>query len=118
MQFYIESNAVEKDIVGIAVAGQREAKLEVCYYLKLQSEAKAKRIDAACCLLPISNIEKIYTQARRSEITSEESLIKNLRALNKQFNDENIVRDAKRSLFFSGLMIALRNTTGKTNLHL
>lgn len=39
-----------------------------------------------------------------------ETLIVTLKDLNKRFSENNKVRDTDRSLFFSGLMIALKNT--------
>ena len=40
-----------------------------------------------------------------------EHLVKTLNALNNQFQNESIVRDTDRSLFFSGIMIALKDPT-------
>ena len=37
--------------------------------------------------------------------------MKTLKELNKTFNDKNKVKDTERSLFFSGLMIALKDNT-------
>ena len=43
------------------------------------------------------------------ERVTTEALITVLKDLNKRFNDNNKIRDTDRSLFFSGLMIALKN---------
>lgn len=54
-------------------------------------------------LLSIENIKKVYKKAKKEEITTVEHLTKPLHQLNKQFHDEDIVRDTDRSLFFLAL---------------
>lgn len=111
VQFYMKNNAVMKDIIGIAISGQSNKTLKVSYYLRLFSNDDIISLDVANTLLPLKNIEKIYKKAKKKEVTTEEHLTKTLHSINKQFHDENIVRDTERSLFFSGLMIALKDNT-------
>ncbi len=111
VQFYMKNNAVMKDIIGIAVSGQDKDSLKVSYFLRLFGNDDVIALDIANSLLSLKNIEKIYKKAKEKEITTEEHLTKTLHSLNKQFHDENIVRDTERSLFFSGLMIALKDNT-------
>jgi len=41
-------------------------------------------------------------KSKGNELTTEENLVKTLNALNKQFHNEDIVRDTDRSLFSLG----------------
>ena len=50
-----------------------------------------------------------YVKSKYGESVTTEALIMVLKDLNKRFNNENKIRDTDRSLFFSGLMIALKN---------
>lgn len=111
VQFYMSNNAVMKDIIGIAVSGQNYSSLKVNYFLRLFGNEDIISLNVDNALLSLPNIKKIYKKAKEKEITTEEHLTKTLYALNKQFHDEDIVRDTERSLFFSGLMIALKDNT-------
>lgn len=111
VQFYVKNNAILKDIIGIAVSGQDKESLKVDYFLRLFGNDEIIHLDVASDLLTLKSIEKIYKKGKEKEITTEEHLTKTLHSLNKQFHDENIVRDTERSLFFSGLMIALKDNT-------
>lgn len=111
VQYYMEKNNVLKDIIGMAVSGQTEQELQVSYFLLLRGAKKAIQLNVDAVLLKLDNIQKVYKKAKKDEITTEEHLTKTLHALNKQFHDEDIVRDTDRSLFFSGLMIALKDIT-------
>ena len=111
VQLYMKNNAVMKDVIGIAVSGQTVANLKVDYYLRLFGNNEIINLRVDNSLLPLANIKKIYRKAKEKEITTEEHLTKTLHSLNKQFHDESIVRDTERSLFFSGLMIALKDQT-------
>lgn len=111
VQYYMKNNTVMKDIIGIAISGQEKQTLKVNYYLRLFGNDDVITLDVANNLLTLKNIEKIYKKAKEKEITTEEHLTKTLYSLNKQFHNEDIVRDTERSLFFSGLMIALKDNT-------
>lgn len=111
VQFYILNNTIEKDIIGIAVSGQTIESLKVTYYLKKYVDNETKILQVDNTLLSLLNIEKIYKKSKSIETITQDDLTKTLHSLNKQFHDENIVRDTERSLFFSGLMIALKDRT-------
>ena len=81
------------------------------YFLLINGAKKAVELEVDGVLLKLDNIRKIYIKARHAEIATEEHLTKTLHSLNKQFHDDEIVRDTERSLFFSGLMIALKDVT-------
>ena len=111
VQFYMLNNTINKDSIGIAVSGQSERDLMVTYYLCINGSNDCSEISDCNELLSVSDIEKLYKKAKFKEITTEEHLSKTLNSLNKQFQDEDIVRDTERSLFFSGVMIALKDST-------
>lgn len=107
----MEHNNISKDIIGIAVSGQTESSLNVTYFLLICGTKKAVQLELDGMLLKLENIHKAYIKAKHAEIATEEHLTKTLHSINKQFHDDEIVRDTERSLFFSGLMIALKDVT-------
>ena len=111
VQHYMQKNNVTKDIIGIAVSGQKLDELKVDYFLKTNDSNICLNIQENSSLLTLKNIYNIYWQKRYGESVTSESLIKTLNELNKTFNDNNKVKDTERSLFFSGLMIALKDNT-------
>lgn len=109
VQYYMINNRIHKDIVGISVSGQSKESLRVTYYMKLAGGTDIATFPQENVLMSIQSIKKQYTKSKYGESVTTEALITVLRDLNKRFNDNNKVRDTDRSLFFSGLMIALRN---------
>jgi len=109
IKYYINNNNIEKDIVGIAISGQDELSLKITYYLRIYDTNTCIELLTDTKLFSIENIKKLYYKSKQNEIISEDHLTKILYSLNKQFHDEDIVRDTERSLFFSGLMIALKD---------
>lgn len=109
IKYYINHNNITKDIIGIAISGQSEDSLKITYYLRIYDTNTCIELLTNTKLFTIENIKKLYYKSKKKEITSEEHLTKILHSLNKQFHDDDIVRDTERSLFFSGLMIALKD---------
>ena len=107
--FYMLNNKIHKDLVGIAVSGQSKDSLEVSYFFKSVDDSKILLSKVKNVLLSIDAINREYLITKYGESISTESLILVLKDLNKRFNNENKIRDTDRSLFFSGLMIALTN---------
>lgn len=107
--FYMLNNKIHKDLVGIAVSGQSKDSLEVTYFFKSVDDSKVLLSKVKNVLLSIDAINREYLITKYGESISTESLILVLKDLNKRFNNENKIRDTDRSLFFSGLMIALTN---------
>ncbi len=110
VKFYMATNNIQKDIIGIAISGQKDDDLKITYYYKryLQSEINTFP-NIADVLLKIVDLEKSYKKIICGELITTEALITVLKSLNKQFHDGNKVRDSDRSLFFSGIMIALNS---------
>ena len=110
VKFYIENNKIDnKDIIGIAISGQDISQMKITYYIKLQSEKEATKLNIADVMFPISVIEKKYQKYKNGETISDEDLIKTIKELNETFHEGNKIRDTQRSLFFSSIMIALTN---------
>ena len=108
-KFYMLNNNVQKDIIGIAVSGQTEKHLKVTYFLKSADDPSIVEFTTQNILLSLKDMDRMYRKEKYGEMTSTENLVLVLKKLNKQFNDDSKVRDTDRSLFFSGLMIALTN---------
>ncbi len=109
VQYYIINNKIRKDIVGIAISGQSVEGLKVTYYYKSLGKTEIATFPQKDTLMTLSNIKRQYIKAKYGESVSTEVLIAVLKSLNKQFHEGNKIRDTDRSLFFSGLMIALKN---------
>jgi hypothetical protein len=111
IQHYLLKNKITKDLIGIAVSGQKSDELKVDYFLKINDSKECIHILKDSSLLTLKNIYNLYWKSRYGESVTKKSLIKTLNELNKTFNDNNKVKDTERSLFFSGLMIALKDNT-------
>ena len=110
IKLYLKENNITQDIIGIAVSGQKIDNLKVSYYLYRYVDKSIAKMDCDS-LIPLEKIKKLYLKKTCGEKSTIEHLIKTLNALNNQFQNESIVRDTDRSLFFSGIMIALKDPT-------
>ncbi len=114
--YYMKNNAFAqtRDCMGIALSGQNTGKypLRVSYFLKFAADAIPEELSIDKSLLSVENLKKIYLKQKKDRFSdSLDNLTKTLCSLNSQFQKDNIVRDTERSLFFSGLMIALKDLT-------
>lgn len=109
VQFYMLTNNIQKDIIGMAISGQTEKHIKVSYFYKAANDTAIIEFSTKNVLLSLKDIDRMYRKEKYGEMTSTENLVLVLKKLNKQFNDDSKVRDTDRSLFFSGLMIALTN---------
>ena len=110
VKFYADYNSIEKDIVAIAISGQTENDYRTGLFFKIDKK-KIKEIETAGKLLPIDKIIDLYRKEKIGEYISVDSLKNTLNNLNKVFHESMKVKDTERSLFFSGLMIALKDNT-------
>lgn len=113
VEFYAKNNNIDKDVVAISISGQSINSYKSGLFLLIDETYKEIETDGK--LLPIKDIIKIYRRKKYGENTiSTDSLKKTIKQLNKDFQKNNI-KDTERSLFFAGLMIALKdNTFAKT----
>lgn len=110
VNFYMSENKINKDIFGIAVSGQKKNQLEVNYFYKKNGEKEIIKVtDIKDTLLSINDIHKLLKKLKYGEMITTEHLISVLKELNNKLHKDGKVRDTDRSLFFSGLMIALSN---------
>lgn len=114
VRLYMENNAIQTDIVGMAVSGQAETQLKVTYFYKLAASTAIEQFEVKDKLLRLNEIERALDLHKRGEMLTDEQLIAVLRDLNKRFHKGNKVRDTDRSLFFSGIMIALTDDNFRT----
>lgn len=114
VKFYAQNNNIDKDIVAISISGQSPKTYQSGLFLLLNNK-QYKEIPTDGKLLPIKDIIKIYRKEKYGDsIISTDSLKNTIKQLNKEFQKNNI-KDTERSLFFAGLMIALKdNTFAKT----
>ena len=108
-KYYASNNKIEKDIFAISIAGQtlREYKAGLYYII---DGSKIKEVDTNHKLLTLDAIKRLYKKVKFSDKISDDALKKKLKGYNETFNKYKI-QDTKRSLFFSGLMIALMDNT-------
>lgn len=109
VKWYMDNNSLNNGIIGIAISGQELNQLKVTYYYKENPQSEIVQLHIKDKLLSIESLENLYISKCRGETVSEEELTKLLKQLNETFHAEGKVRDTDRSLFFSGILIALRN---------
>lgn len=107
IKFYMLNNKVNSDIIGIAIAGQTHESIDVSYFVKRNGDNKIETLNKISGLQSLDAVNREYLLWKYGESISTEALVAVLEKLNKRFNNENKIRDTDRSLFFSGLMIAL-----------
>lgn len=110
VEWYAKINKVEKDIVAIAISGQDEHSYKAGLFLKLKG-CVYKKFDIGDKLIPLADIRRIYRKEKIGECISDGNLRRILSELNNTFNSPMNIRDTDRSLFFAGLMIALKDDT-------
>ena len=109
VQFYMLNNKLDCDVIGIAISGQTEESLSVSYFLLKSCDNEMVRFPQYDVLLSLDTLHKNYIRIKYGEMISSHELVNILKDLNRRFNNGNRIRDTERSLFFSGLMIALNN---------
>lgn len=110
VKMYMSENNIKKDIIGIAVSGQHLNQIKVTYYYKIVDEDEIHSINIKDRLLELKDMKKALDHKKRGESISDDELLVTLKSLNEQFHKEVKIRNTDRSLFFSGLLIALTNS--------
>lgn len=109
VKFYMENNNIIKDIIGIAVSGQKLNQIKVSYFYKLKDDNEINKIEIKDRLLQLNVLEKVFTNKKYGETITDDDFITIIKQLNEKFHEDQKVRSTDRSLFFSGLLIALTN---------
>lgn len=109
VKFYALNNTISKDIITIPISGQSNNTYRSGLFL-LTEDKNYTKLETDGKLLPIKDIVKLYRKTKFGDSISTESLKSTLKQLNKDFHSHSI-KDTERSLFFAGLMIALKDDT-------
>jgi len=109
IKFYLSNNNCGGGIIGIAISGQDKDNIKVSYFYKDADSTMPPKQLKFDTLLSIKNISKIYKQEKYGDSITDGNLHEILTKINKKLHKDNKVRDTDRSLFFSGIMIALTN---------
>lgn len=109
VEFYAKVNKIDKDILAIAISGQTIGTYKSSLFIKFNG-GKYKEIDTNGKLLPFESLRKIYRREKIGDCISDEKLHTILSELNNTFHEPMKIKDTERSLFFAGLMIALKDT--------
>lgn len=108
--FYMNNNSITtQGMVGIAVSGQDLSQIKTTYYYRHSPDDEIKEFQVHDSLISVEDIVKTYEKKISGQSISDEELTKIIKQLNETFHAGNKVRDTDRSLFFSGILIALRN---------
>ncbi|WP_298034321.1 N-6 DNA methylase [uncultured Desulfovibrio sp.] len=110
VKFYMQENNIDVDIIGIAISGQSIEQLKVTYFYKLSDKDEIFALKVKDSLISIDSLYKKFIKHKYGEVITDDELITVIKSLNETFHSGNI-RETERSLFFSGLMIALTNPT-------
>lgn len=108
--FYMKNNDIAgKDIIGIAISGQNLNQIKSTYYIKFTDNNEILKFNVKDKLLTIDSLSKLHTKKKHGETISDDELTNILKSLNSKLHEDSIVNARDRSLFFSGIMIALTN---------
>lgn len=110
VEWYSKTNTVDKDIVAIAIAGQSKSNYESRLFIKLK-DSQYKEINVNGKLIPLDEIANIYRREKIGDCISDAKLNLILTELNNTFHEPMKIKDTERSLFFAGIMIALKDDT-------
>lgn len=113
VEFYAKVNNINKDILAIAISGQTKEDYQSALFIKF-NEGKFIKVDTDGKLLSIESLKKIYKKEKIGDCVSDERIHTILSELNNTFHNSMKIKDTDRSLFFAGLMIALKDDTFKT----
>lgn len=110
VKYYCLNNRIksQKDIIGVAISGQAKNTLSVQHYLFIRGKQVPIEFGPNDTLYSLVELDQAYKQTKYGDAVSDEELTTILCNINKELHRYN-VRDTDRSLFFSGIMIALTN---------
>lgn len=113
VEYYSKINNIDKDIIAISISGQSVQSYESALFLKFVG-GRFREIPTNGKLLSIGSLKKIYKKEKLGDSISNERLHTILAELNNTFHEPMKINETKRSLFFAGLMIALKDDTFRT----
>ena len=116
VQWYMKENKISQPIFGIAISGQGNDSLKCTEYFLKNKSSEIIEISDKGSLTELDKILQIVKKQTYGDDISDEALTTILTELNNLFH-KNGVRDTDRSLFFSGIMIALTNNNFRNTYH-
>ena len=111
-RYYMQNNKINGNIIGMAVSGQSVDVIRITYFYKLKDSNKIYTLSPFDSFLTLDQITKAFYKAINGDVITDDELNTILSNLNTKFQYNNI-KDTDRSLFFSALMIALKNNNFK-----
>lgn len=109
VKYYMRNNEIHKDQVGIAISGQHENRIKVSYFYKKENDSKIEQLQLKDKLVTLDTLKKIIKKRKQGSVITDAELNKTIKNLNEKLHKDNKIRNTDRSLFFSGIMIALTN---------
>lgn len=110
VKWYMLNNNIHKNIVGIAISGQEISQVKLTYFYLKDGSDHVGQFNIKDKFVPLNRFEKILNKHIVGDTISTEELVQILKKINETFNDNN-VKDTERSLLFSGMLIALSDST-------
>lgn len=108
IQFYLINNDLQCDLIGLAVSGQDTRHIKFTVFVRIDG-AMPEQLLSATAFVSLKEIVRAYRNKKYGDSITDDGLMAVLRDLNKEFHNEMHIKDTERSLFFAGIMIALKD---------
>ena len=108
VQFYLAHNELQCDLIGLAVSGQDVKHVEMTVFVRIDGSAPEQLLNTSA-FVSLKDLVRAYRNKKYGDSVTDEGLMVVLRDLNKEFHNEMHIKDTERSLFFAGIMIALKD---------
>lgn len=110
VQSYLSNNDLQCDLIGLAVSGQSAGHVKLTAFVRIDGQLPISLLHAEA-FVPLKDLIREYRKKKYGDSITDEGLMSVLRDLNKEFHNEMHIKDTERSLFFAGIMIALKDKT-------
>ena len=108
VRFYLSNNDLKCDLIGLAVSGQDAGHVKLTAFVRIDG-APPERLLSAGNFVSLKDLVKEYRNRKYGDSITDDGLMAVLRDLNREFHNEMHIKDTERSLFFAGIMIALKD---------
>lgn len=110
VQYYLTNNNLQCDLIGLAVSGQDAGHVRLTVFARIDNSLPQQLLSVKS-FVPLKDIVREYRRKKYGESITDDGLMAVLRDLNKEFHGKMHIKDTERSLFFAGIMIALKDKT-------
>jgi len=110
VRFYLMNNDLQCDLIGLAVSGQSAGHVKLTAFVRLDGQLPTPLLHAES-FVRLKDLVREYRKRKYGDSITDEGLMSVLRDLNREFHNEMHIKDTERSLFFAGIMIALKDKT-------